>query len=257
MGGVCTTAAFLGELLHPPFGCMDAYSMEVDKAPPFGNGPWMPATFEPGDLNKTYQYRVRNLISGNTCWGNVTLRDKVPPALNCSTLNIPCALPSEHLLPNFLSDSLGISNARPAILENCPGATAPTFFDVSENLPCGAPNGVTGIISRTWQATDLSGNTSTCVQTINRVRTLDDVHFPTDATVFCSNPDVGPSQTGAPFAEVGGRQYSLLTAPFCEIDAFYDDSLETTCGGGWRIRRVWSVRDACLPAGPDNPVYGT
>ncbi len=257
MGGVCTTAAFLGELLHPPFGCMDVYSIEVDKAPPFGNGPWMPATFEPGDLNKTYQYRVRNLISGNTCWGNVTLRDKVPPALNCSTLNIPCALPSEQLLPNFLGDSLGISNARPVILENCPGATALTFFDVSENLPCGAPNGVTGTISRIWQATDLSGNTSTCVQTINRVRTLDDVHFPIDATVFCSIPDVGPSQTGAPFAEVGGRQYSLLTAPFCEIDAFYDDSLETTCGGGWRIRRVWSVRDACLPAGPDNPVYGT
>ncbi|MBK9336876.1 MAG: HYR domain-containing protein [Lewinellaceae bacterium] len=257
VGNGCSAQAYPGDLLHLPFGCLDAYAVEVDKTLPFGNGPWVPATFGSADLNKIYQYRVRNLVSGNSCWALIKLADNQPPALECPTIQVPCAVPSNHLLPGFLTDSLGFSTAMPAVSDNCPGASTSVYSDVSENLPCGAPNGVTGTISRTWLVSDASGNTATCLQIINRVRSLDNIHFPNDTAVFCSAPDAPPTRTGAPAAAVGGRQYDLLTAPFCEIDAFYDDSLETTCGGGWRIRRVWEVRDLCLPTGPDNPVYGT
>jgi len=251
----CTLTVLINEVLLPPFGCLDAYSLEVDFTLPFGNGPWNPAVFGSGDLGKTYQYRVTNKTNGNTCWGNITLRDKLPPALTCPTLSIPCAVPTEHLEPDFLRDSLGFASAMPAVTDNCPGAsTLVTFADSSANLPCGTPDGVTARIVRTWIARDASGNTASCLQTINRIRSLSFVQFPENDTVYCSNANVLPAQTGSPYVAVGGRRYSLLTTPVCEIDAFHADLTKKTCGGSRRIAREWEVRDACLPSGPGNPI---
>jgi len=258
LGSNCTLVLPPSEFLEPPFGCLDAYSAEVDRSVPFGNGPWDPANFVSGDLGKTFQFRVTNLFNGNKCWGDIKLVDSLPPAPVCPSINVPCALPLEHLTPIFLADSLGFSAGRPVVMDNCPGTNTLSFTDVSVNLPCGSPaDSVTGYISRTWIAWDISGNSAHCTQTINRVRSLQHVLFPSNDTLFCAAPNAPPSVTGGPFVSVGGRRYSLLTAPFCEMDAFYDDSIETTCGGGKRIRRVWDVRDLCLPPGIGNPVFAT
>ncbi len=250
----CMRTVLATEVLEPPFGCLDAYKIEVDFTVPFGNGPWNPAVFGSNDLGKTYQFRVTNIVNGNYCWGNITLRDTLRPAPACSTLNIPCAVPTEHLTPAFLKDSLGFLSAMPTVPDNCPGASTLTFSDVGENLACGAPDGVTARIRRTWIARDISGNSATCLQTINRVRSLDFVEFPERDTVYCADASIPPSRTGSPYVAVGGRRYSLLTAPACEIDAFYEDLQAKTCGGSRRIAREWEVRDACLPSGPGNPI---
>lgn len=254
LGANCTRTVLANEVLKPPFGCLDAYSLEIDFTVPFGNGPWNPAVFGPGDLGKTYQFRVTNLVNNNSCWGNITLRDTTPPALICPTLSIPCAVPTEHLTPSFLKDSLGFSSGMPGVMDNCPGTNTLTFTDIGENYSCGAPDGVTARINRTWTARDVSGNIATCLQTINRIRSLSFVQFPERDTVFCTDAAVPPSRTGSPYVAVGGRRYSLLTSPFCEIDAFYEDLYAKACGGAKRIAREWEVRDACLPSGPGNPI---
>lgn len=257
LNSACQAVVRADALLNPPFACNDAYDVEVDRTLPFGNGPWEQAIFGPGDLGKTYQYRVTNKSNGNKCWGDIKLIDTLPGTVVCADLMLPCALPSNHLQPTFLRDSLGIAQGFPTATDNCPGNLALSFSETSADVPCGDPNGITATISRIWTATDVSNNKASCLQLVHRVRTLDFVQFPENTDVYCSEPDAPPTRTGAPFAEVGGRRYNLTTAPVCELDVFYSDSIEATCGGGWRIRRVWDVRDACLPVGPDNPVFGT
>ena len=73
-----------------PYGCYDNYIVQVDKSLPFGNGPWDPAIFGPGDVGKTYQVRVTDPKTGNKCWGNILIEDKFAPVLDCPSASIPC-----------------------------------------------------------------------------------------------------------------------------------------------------------------------
>ncbi|MBK8968868.1 MAG: HYR domain-containing protein [Lewinellaceae bacterium] len=73
-----------------PYGCYDNYIVEVDKTAPFGNGPWLPAVFGPSDIGKTYQIRVTDPATGNKCWGNIKIEDKLPPVLDCPPGSVAC-----------------------------------------------------------------------------------------------------------------------------------------------------------------------
>ena len=79
-----------GVLEGGPYGCYDDYIVEVDKTLPYGNGPWVPACFGPADLGKTYQVRVTDPTTGNRCWGNVKIEDKLAPVLVCRDVVLPC-----------------------------------------------------------------------------------------------------------------------------------------------------------------------
>ncbi|MFN0035318.1 MAG: proprotein convertase P-domain-containing protein, partial [Saprospiraceae bacterium] len=79
-----------GVLEGGPYHCYDDYIVEVDKTAPFGNGPWLPACFNNTDIGKTYQVRVTDPETGNKCWGNVKIEDKIPPALDCCDYSLPC-----------------------------------------------------------------------------------------------------------------------------------------------------------------------
>jgi len=79
-----------GVLEGGPYRCYDKYIVEVDKTLPYGNGPWVPACFGPSDINKTYQVRVTDPVTGNKCWGNVKVEDKLAPVLECRDYAIAC-----------------------------------------------------------------------------------------------------------------------------------------------------------------------
>jgi len=83
-----------GVLEGGPYHCYDDYIVEVDKTLPYGNGPWVPACFAAGDVGKTYQVRVTDPDTGNKCWGNVKVEDKLAPVLDCPTALLPCNFPS-------------------------------------------------------------------------------------------------------------------------------------------------------------------
>ncbi|MDO8368173.1 MAG: HYR domain-containing protein [Saprospiraceae bacterium] len=83
-----------GVLEGGPYGCYDDYIVEVDKTLPYGNGPWVPACFNNSDVGKTYQVRVTDPATGNKCWGNVKIEDKLPPVLVCPDALLPCNFPS-------------------------------------------------------------------------------------------------------------------------------------------------------------------
>jgi subtilisin-like proprotein convertase family protein len=132
-----------GVLEGGPYSCYDDYVVEVDRTAPFGNGPWQPACFGPADINKTYQVRVTDPSTGNKCWGNVKIEDKLPPVLVCRDIVVPCnALPQD--IPNEPAPAvvgpqvITIANINDPIGE--PGAPVPDIqtynFDYSY-LPAG------------------------------------------------------------------------------------------------------------------------
>ncbi|TVR88905.1 MAG: hypothetical protein EA411_03580, partial [Saprospirales bacterium] len=96
-------------------------------------------------------------------------------------------------------------------------------------------------IQRTWTAIDASGNSSSCVQTIEVLRTgLDELTLPDDITLNCTQnfavDNQGhphPSVTGEP----GGKCPNVLTT--------YTDIVINDCPGEFKILRNWRLVDWC------------
>ena len=80
-----------------PYRCYDDYLVELDKTLPFGNGQWELPVLGPGDVGKTYQVRVTDPLTGNKCWGNITVEDKFAPVLDCPSAIIPCNIAPDPL----------------------------------------------------------------------------------------------------------------------------------------------------------------
>jgi hypothetical protein len=76
-----------------PYGCYDNYIVELDKVAPFGNmaGPWVPAVVDSTDIGKSYAARVVDPATGNSCWGMVTIEDKLAPVFeSCPSDTVNC-----------------------------------------------------------------------------------------------------------------------------------------------------------------------
>ena len=73
-----------------PYGCYDNYLVQFDKTAPFGNGPWLPNVLGPSDIGKTYQVKVTDPNTGNSCWGTVKIEDKLAPVLECDSALVFC-----------------------------------------------------------------------------------------------------------------------------------------------------------------------
>jgi hypothetical protein len=160
--GVLTAGAVLE---GGPYGCYENYVVDLDKTVPYGNGPWVPAEVDLGELGKTYQYRVTDPVTGNRCWGDLKVVDELPPVVTCADISVDCNGPG--LTPPTTTD--------------CQTVTL-TWNDIAvvDNFPA-QPN---KIITRKWTATDASGNTATCIQTVSVTDNGGPVaNCPTDMTV--------------------------------------------------------------------------
>lgn len=249
LGPDCSVSPSLSDLMYPnSFGCPDNYVKEVDRTPPFGNGPWQPANFSYNDLNKLYTFRIRLLDNGNTCWGQLLVVDSLKPTISCPDITVSCAV--ESTTPQFLRDSLGISTAFPTVSDNCQlNAGTPTFVDIVQNLPCvPTSNGVRKTITRSWTATDIVGNKSTCTQVIRLKADLNTIVGPSDTSYYqCTAPFAPLSATGTPYFQVGTRRYPALQSVICNVDAEYYDTLQAAgiCAGTRLYQRTWKLYDYC------------
>ncbi len=244
LGQNCTDTLLAQEiLLGGPYGCQDRYFPEVDKIAPFGNGPWLSAFFNTTDIGKTYQARVTDNKTGNKCWGNVKIVDKIPPVFTCQDLVVSCS--ESNLSPAFLKDSLGLTAAIPLVSDACGPTDTATYLDImSETIDCDTI--FTKIISRRWQAKDAQNNIGTCIQHINLYRhTLDEMQVPSDVTLNCPDTITNPSVTGFPFLMYQGRRYETKNNSICDISAFYEDFPLTLPCGDVRVRRLWEFFDFC------------
>ena len=122
--------------------------------------------------------------------------------------------------------------------DNCGGFDIEFADDVQEFNLC---DEVPTVINRNWTVTDQSGNTASCVQVIEILRTgLDELTLPGTASLSCTQnfavDDQGnphPSVTGEP----GGQCENVLST--------YTDILINDCPGETKILRDWSLVDWC------------
>jgi len=140
-----------------PYSCYDDYIVEVRD---WKGGPLIDrdpnrrgVQINGNDIGRELKITIIDPVTGNSCWGHGRVEDKIAPYMTC---------------PPDVSLSCGSSTApsvagQPSVYENCGGASI--GYRDSE-VQGGCPQGYARRITRTWTATDASGNKSVCVQTI-------------------------------------------------------------------------------------------
>ena len=193
--------------------------------------------FVTGDqLGQTLTGVVTDATTGNNCSTNFLVADFLPPQITCPDINITCTS-STH------PDDIGY----PTVIDNCDPNPTLTYSDVINEMTCMS---LTYTITRTWSATDASGNNAVdCVQTINVERPdLNDVQFPQNldgiqgSALQCPNENTDPSNTGVPTI----NNQPILNTGTCELLVSYTDlGPSPICAGSYTILRTWTVTDEC------------
>jgi hypothetical protein len=155
----------------------------------------------------------------NSCDGLIFIEDKTPPIISCQNVILECNDP----LPGPIS-----------AFDACSSATV-TYQDQVQDNQCNGQYQT--IITRTHTATDGSGNSASCIQTISIQRgTLADVGYPANIDIDCQDSS-DPVFTGTP------------TGTTCfNLDYTYEDQFIPICGSSTKILREWTVTDWCANA---------
>ncbi len=257
----CITEVTPDMILEGSYACFDDYTVTItgpNGVPNYGN------IVTGANIGQTLKVTIKHLVSGNTCWGNITVEDKLAPQLTCTDVYTFCAVPQYS--PAYLQ-SIGLANVFPVVDENCSVFNlnfADTWFDLGCDDLVNGQSGISSYVRRVWTATDPSGNQSSCTQFIyfQRISGVQ-VTFPSDVTVSCTNGATTPATTGTPFF-VPNPDFPSVVFPlypnsnYCELNIVYTDQILPVCDGTYKILRTWTLLDWCEPISvfpPYNPIY--
>ena len=160
--------------------------------------------------------------------GNATLSTAVTLTVGDTTAPV-ITCPANATVECGSSTAPGITGTATAT-DNC-SATTIAFTDGATSDGCGN----SGSFTRTWTATDASGNSSSCAQIISIVdTTAPSVTAPANATVECGG-DTSPAATG-----------SASGSDTCgSVTISSSDSFSASCGSAGTITRTWTATDEC------------
>ena len=178
LGSDCTREVEVDDVVEDfPSGCEDGFELKLEY--PYGTNYFSPPNMvDASHKGRHITYKVTEIETGNSCWGNIKVEDKYPPQVECLDDTITCyqihALPTAEELTAMLSD-------------NCDGY--PVVVDIVSELweeyNCDSIEWV-GKVTRTIQAHDVWGNSRVCEQQIWIERlSIDDVKCPDDIVVSC------------------------------------------------------------------------
>lgn len=228
----CVVILTADAILEAPESCPGPKTLQVST----NNGVLIATGLETVTISGIYVDQILRIsvIDNNTensCWGYLMIEDKFAPQLDCTDISTVCSAPIHP-------DNIGY----PTIAENCDNNVDLFFMDAITNFDCD-PN-LSASITRTWTATDNSGNTGTCSQVINLIRPdINDVIFPNNIDLDCSNPDADPSITGLP--TINGRV--INNNDFCELAMDFQDDTTFICGtASFQILREFTITDHCM-----------
>ena len=181
-------------------------------------------------------------IEGNSCWGRVTVEDKLGPTLAISDTFFYC---NQVYTPEILGFPIGT--------DGCDTMVTFTYIDSDEVLTlCGGdPSNpdTLRIITRTFTGRDQFWNSSTITQTIYELRpTIAMVQFPNSFTganaLQCSSSNTATEVTGRPYFQIGTD--SIPVEASCKFGLNLQETIyDLGCPGKERIERVWTVMDWC------------
>src|SRR5439155_1568674 len=171
-------------------------------------------------------YRATDLCGNSaTCAQTITVQDTNPPSLTCPTnLTVSCAT----LVPAPDTNSVTTS-------DNCAGSVTVSWEgDSISSSNCASRF----VISRTYRATDLCGNSATCAQTI----TVQDINppsltCPTNLTVSCTSLVPAPDTNSVATSDNCGGAVTV---------SWQGDSISSSnCAGRLVISRTYRATDLC------------
>ncbi|NOT35750.1 MAG: HYR domain-containing protein [Saprospiraceae bacterium] len=211
------------------------------------------------EIGKPLQVEITALPSGNKCWGDLIVEDKLPPVITCKSDTVPCFFASKSV---------------PSVVDNCNtilgrNDTLIKLDERIETISCD-PNYIKRVV-RTWEAKDYYGNkTLPCKDTILLKRfDTSKVICPLDRTLALDNPinckelvykrikldkngHPHPDVTGCPLYRdtVSKNPLDIQTIKlwpvldiYCNVAVTYDDIDLGTIGCVHKIMRMWSIRE--------------
>ena len=207
---------------------------------PIPNSPFVGAAY----IGQTLTVKVS--LGANSCWGTITIEDKLAPIIDCpDDMTVSC-YESSNFPP-------------PVATDNCDG-TIPVEVISDEIVDLDCDNEFSARRTIIYQATDDSGNESAfCVKTIFFERIgLDSIVFPLNrdgielAVLECDNmpfwdadddyyPD--PEETGTPTTTDGFNIFPNNS--YCELNATYSDQVLPICESSFKVLRNWTILDWC------------
>lgn len=216
--------------------CCDSTILVVQRMDRTGTG--KEVDFCCGDVGQRVMVRITvksfcDPLDSNVCMREVEVQDKRPPRIECEPdLAVDCSIFDTTIL-----DRIG----RPTIKEECK-------FTLKEDRMININACQSGTIMRTWTATDASGNTATCKQTIYIINpsrfSESDITWPKDDTLVGCIWDADPLVTGRPrWIEPGC--YNVI-----EVSVGKDRRIEfpnPKFGICAILERTWMVNDNCQP----------
>lgn len=183
-------------------------------------------------IDEVLSVTVEDDSTGFFCVSFIEIVDTIAPVFECETLMINC-----------IADTSVAVIGSPIINSNCDTNFVLTYEDQVFDEVCG--DSIAAVINRNWTATDTYGNVSNCVQPILLIRPdLNDITFPANVTLDCTNPDASISNTGQP--TLNGEIISGNS--FCDLAVgFTDDTIALDICGAieYSIDREWHVIDLC------------
>lgn len=191
-----------------------------------------------------------SIDGNNSCWGTITIEDKLKPVIDCADdVNISCY---QSFNPSL-----------PAVTDNCDSNPTITILsDVTTDLDCNDPSGLSARRVITYRAEDASGNVSDiCTQTVNYERigladitfpmNLDDVELPSLSCNNYSEDTWNESNSAYPFFNVTGSPTTadgssiLPNNSLCELNATFSDQIISICESSFKVLRTFTVLDWC------------
>lgn len=247
------------------YGCYDDYTVTIRAA----NGLSMGNIATGGMRGDTLKVEVRHPVSGNSCWGQIVVEDKIPPIVSCKDLYLPCVL--TNFDPAYLRTDLLVLDAFPTASDNCSTPSRTYVDNPLTDMPCGSVvNGrdISAFFVRKWTYKDASGNQTTCEQNIYLERKkISDIVKPAGVSLSCTGSlTIIPAQqvytiNGIPMPYITFNAVPILLWPnvgMCELSLSYTDDTLIVCSGSYTINRKWVFLDWCQPTEPDvNPFYYT
>lgn len=238
----CTHTVVKEEILEGWYCTTCDYEVLIDKTPPYGNGPWVSAVLTSADMGKIYQVRVKELSSGNACWGTL----KIVQELDCdsvTTVNLiggaPATLTPADMQVQFVADCLPIDFANTTISNGQSSIT----YDCDD----------LGVHLLAVSAKDLSGNTAICHTTV----VVDDPLSECDSCLAC------PAAAQVSFVEGNALVSAYEAGDLSVFDTFgpefyngnctFDDStyavqyFTSAYGQNWFVRQWTGLDDQGQP----------
>lgn len=190
---------------------------------------------------RLFDYVVRDTCVINSCWGQISVEDKLAPQFVCMQFDTVWCSQTSYFLDQQADQ----------VFEACGTFQRVIVDDVSVDFPC--DSACAGMRWITYYYVDDSGNESdVCIREIcYRRATLEDVVMPEDTIFTCSNyRDSDPRRTGVP--QIDGFPI-YPESHFCEINCTYEDQVIDICPQSFKILRKWTCYDWCQPTSSTNP----